>query len=282
MAAANLQEKVSALEEAEIFAAESRRTLEEARYAVAAASGARQYYNPGKPWNPKGPGKGGTGKFGKNPGKPGSAGKNSEGTCIICHAPNHGYKNLPDRGKTGKGRGKFGKRPKGSYWSDGDWDEWSVWCYFSTSLCTIYSVFVGSFRSIIDTGTMQTAGGADAFQSLIDFLLRHDPNFCFWVDVNDRPSFHFGDGGYLRASSRVWLTTSLGEIGIYVVEAPGVPILIGADLLDARGILISFRRNLAIFENVPSQPVVALERSSSGHRLLDLTAAPVGQLANCQ
>ncbi len=85
----------------------------------------------------------------------------------------------------------------------------------------------------------------------------------------------------MRASnvSRVWLTTSLGELGIFVLEAPKVPILIGADLLDAWGILLSYTRNLAVFERLPGAPVVSLSRSANGHRMLDRTAAPIGTAA---
>ena len=107
------------------------------------------------------------------------------------------------------------------------------------------------------------------------YLLKVDSTFRYEVDVESRPWFHFGDGGWLQALSRVWLSTVLGRFGIYVRDAKGVPVLIGSDCCEGWGMSISYRRNEAILENVSGMPKIALEKSASGHRHIDLTAEPM-------
>ncbi len=159
------------------------------------------------------------------------------------------------------------------YFSD-DWS-WHTG-YFYVEQAWAFSLFLSRpAMAILDTGATQTAGSAEAGWALVTYLLKVDSIFRYEVDVESRPWFHFGDGGWLRALSRVWLSTVLGRFGIYVLDAKGVPVLIGSDCCEGWGISISYKRNEAILENVSGMPKIALEKSASGHRLIDLTAEPM-------
>ncbi len=59
-------------------------------------------------------------------------------------------------------------------------------------------------------------------------------------------------------------------MGIYSLDAEKVPILIGADLLEEWGALISFLRNSVKLENSEEQPTLKLTCAASGQRLLDM------------
>ncbi len=102
-------------------------------------------------------------------------------------------------------------------------------------------------KAILDTGATQTAGSAEAVWALVMYLPKVDPTFRYEVDVDSRAWFHFGDGGCLQALSRVWLSTVSGRFGIYVLDAKGVPVLIGSDCCEGWGISISYKRNEASF-----------------------------------
>ncbi len=190
--------------------------------------------------------------------------KTKDGNCSICGGTQHWWKTCPQL----KGKGK----------TYALWDDWSDWHtgYFNVSLAMVYSLAKSHpAKAVLDTGATQTAGSATAVWSLIEHLQAMDPAMRDEVDRTHRPWLHFGDGGWLRAQAKIWLQTALGQIGIFVLQAPGVPILIGSDCCESWGILISYKRNGATFENVEGMPKICLERSSSGHRLIDLTAALV-------
>ena len=87
------------------------------------------------------------------------------------------------------------------------------------------------------------------------------------MDKDDRPRFHFGDGGYLRALGRLHLRTRMGDGPIYVFRAKGVPILIGADLMQKWGALISYVKDTVKLERLPGKPEIELEVKGK-HRLL--------------
>ena len=69
--------------------------------------------------------------------------------------------------------------------------------------------------------------------------------------------------------------TSLGEIRVFTLHVRGVPILVGADMCERWGILVSYARNTAVLEYVPGAPTVELVRSANGHRMINLSVEPM-------
>ena len=67
---------------------------------------------------------------------------------------------------------------------------------------------------ILDTGATECAAGVETIQKLIA-----QAKLKYHIDMNDRPTFRFGDGLTLRASSRVdFEKTSLGSVSFYVLD----------------------------------------------------------------
>ena len=62
-----------------------------------------------------------------------------------------------------------------------------------------------------------------------------------------------------------------GEFQVHALEKNNVPILLSISTLRALGAVIDFDTGQAIFKKVDSDRVIQLERSSSGHLMLDLT-----------
>ena len=127
-----------------------------------------------------------------------------------------------------------------------------------------------AMKVVVDSGATQTAGSVEAVGKLIGQLQTTVPNFRFWVEHHRLPWFHFGDGGHLQALSRVCFQTEFGRIGIFTFEAVGVPILLGADLLDEWGADLSYTQNTLTLRRVKGQPILDVQRTALGHRLLDL------------
>ena len=257
-------------ESGEVLATSERCTLDEARAAVNEAGHSRQFYSPGKAWSPKGRKKGKKGPKGKAmmaKGRGKGGGKTKDGSCVICGSSDHWWKDCPHRSK---GKGTKGK----AYWSDPWQEEWA-YGYFAVPLQMAYSLSQShSSKATLDTGATQTAGGITAVDDLVRYLAEFR-EFKHEVCTLSRPWFHFGDGGWLQALSKVTVYTNLGRIQIYVLDAGSVPILVGSDMCDFWAILISYVRSEVVFESIAGCPKVQLEVAPSGHRLIDLAATPL-------
>ena len=70
--------------------------------------------------------------------------------------------------------------------------------------------------------------------------------------------------------SRVCFNTPYGRIGIFTFEAVGVPILLGADLLDEWGADLSYTQNTLTLQLLCGKPKLPVQRTELGHRLLDM------------
>ena len=61
------------------------------------------------------------------------------------------------------------------------------------------------------------------------------------------------------------------HLGVFSLEAPGVPILLSVKTLRRLGALIDVARRCIVFQSVDENVAVRLEETSSGHLLIDLT-----------
>ena len=127
-------------------------------------------------------------------------------------------------------------------------------------------------KMVVDTGATQTAGGVEATANFLDALRGYCGVVAWHTDTHDRPWFRFGNGLWLQALGRLYVETVVGSVGIYLLDAEGVPILLGGDLLDELGADISYNRGTATMCNVTGEPVINLE-AVGGHRLLDFAGA---------
>ena len=122
---------------------------------------------------------------------------------------------------------------------------------------------------VLDSGATETAGGLEAVQEFLEGMYESFAEASCMIDVEDRPWFRFANGNWGQALSRAWVYTPLGWLGIYVLDAPNIPVLAGMNWLDNHD--LSFRRNvLEFFDEDGSSKPMPLRVSPAGHRILNV------------
>ena len=95
------------------------------------------------------------------------------------------------------------------------------------------------------------------------------------IDRTDRPTYTFGNGESAkvggRATFEVEAAGSLGTIDFHGIDAKGVPLLLSSKALKKMGAVINFANGQAKFLKTHPEKIVQLEKSSTGHWLLDLS-----------
>ena len=236
------------LRSAEALAAEANRTVAEARRAVAEARQNRSGFYPG----------GGKGKSESSKGK----GKKDGKGCLICGRHDHYWRECPDRySPKGRLKGKSKSKGKGkgkSYFAG--------WWYGDLLNLTLLAS-----EMVLDSGATETAGGLEAVQEFIEGMYESFAEASCMIDVEDRPWFRFANGNWGQALSRAWVYTPLGWLGIYVLDAPNIPVLAGMSWLASHD--LSFRRNeLEFFGEDGSSKTMQLRVTPAGHRILNVAS----------
>ena len=128
-------------------------------------------------------------------------------------------------------------------------------------------------KAVIDCGATETVAGLQAIQDLYEERCRRHGPEGITIDRSQRQRFRFGNGAGQEAENYTTVTVAVAgqqaQLGIHGMEAPGVPILLSVKALEKLGAIIDFKRGVAILSEV-SDRVIRLERSPSGHYLLDL------------
>ena len=95
------------------------------------------------------------------------------------------------------------------------------------------------------------------------------------VFPNVDKSFRFGNGERKGASSYLQLSQLLNkskiQLGLYTLDVPQVPILIGVKTLKRLGALIDFDKPTICFKKIAPEVFIPLCESKSGHLMIDLT-----------
>ena len=95
------------------------------------------------------------------------------------------------------------------------------------------------------------------------------------IDRTDRPTYTFGNGESAkvdgRATFEVEAAGNLGTIDFHGIDAQGVPLLLSSKALKKMGAVINFANGQARFLKIHPEKTVQLEKSSTGHWLLDLS-----------
>ena len=122
---------------------------------------------------------------------------------------------------------------------------------------------------VLDCGATETAGGLEAVHEFIQGIFESFAEATCQIDTEDRPWFRFANGDWGQGLSRAWVFTPLGWLGIYVLDAPNIPVLAGMSWLESHD--LSFRRNeLEFYSEDGSSKPMALRRAPSGHRVLNV------------
>ena len=130
---------------------------------------------------------------------------------------------------------------------------------------------------VIDGGATRTLGSVRALEHLIQRNMeKHGQDRVHKVDLGDRPTFGFGNSSEGQCVSTIHLGVEAagqpGKIVVHALNEGEGPVLFSIEALRKLDALIDFRRDLAVFRALDPCKVIPLQRSQTGHQLLDLTA----------
>ena len=129
-------------------------------------------------------------------------------------------------------------------------------------------------KAVIDCGATKSLGGINALEKLAKRNARKYGETRMALDLEDCPTFTFGNGRRAKVNGRA--TFEIEENGngctidIHGLDAKGVPILVSIDTLARMGAVIDFKTGRAIYQELRPTQIVQLERSTTGHLLMDL------------
>ena len=269
---------------------EKMRTFQDSRRAHAAKQASRGFFPKGK-WKGKGHGKKGKGyarpTFSSSStaspvlavhgaGKPGSP---SYSGCFICGAKDHDFRSCPKRSKSGKG---FGSGKVFMVEEAQELEETFVFHAWSEPERPLSVMKVGEVSSpemegfgVLDTGATETVCGLSALEWIMHKRAAAGASSGdFTVVVVPQKTFKFGNGMTQQSESLILLPQRLGEhslsLGIYTLEANGVPVLVGIKTLTRLGAIIDTSRSAMVLTAIDASLLVPLKQSGSGHLLMDL------------
>ena len=203
-------------------------------------------------------------------GQPGCTG------CFICGAKDHDFRTCPRRSqKGGKGKGTGIHYAEASVFTvtmeDEPGDE--VIPAFKSQGIVAGADLDG--YAVLGTGATETVGSLPAIEQLmkVRYQQRGYPES---VHVMDQPpkKFKSGNGETAFSSSYILLPQQLGDqevhLGIYTLDVVGVPVLVGIKTLHRLGAVLGLAKFVVVFTSVDMARAIKLQRSPSGHALLDL------------
>ena len=90
-------------------------------------------------------------------------------------------------------------------------------------------------------------------------------------------NFRFGNASTQVSESFVLLSQRLGNhvvsVGLYTIDATGLPLLLGIRTLEKLGAVIDCSRAAMVLKTIDDTLVIPLKRSSAGHLLLDMCSS---------
>ena len=190
--------------------------------------------------------------------------------CFICGDHGHGFRNCPKRGLASAG-GKG--QQKGAFWVD--------------SLTASPLNFIGMAQQameeliydttgygVLDLGATETVGSLEALEGLMLRRGLEEPLQVFSGQDAVKP-FRFGNGAVQLSASYCMIPQRLGttqvQLGVYTLDAPKVPILLGMRTLKKLGAIVDVSGQWMVLSAVAPDRKVPLARSYARHLLLDLT-----------
>ena len=210
-----------------------------------------------------------------------NSGKGYTSGCFICGKPGHDFRSCPDKvkGSGGKGSGKI-------YMVEpvDDTDEYGRFTVFKNydsvpaavpTLMAEVAAPDAEGYAVLDTGATESVG---SLQSLERIHLRRTELLgdVSSIEVIRGPQkmFRFGNGSMQQSESYIHLKQNVGtheiSIGIYTLDAQGVPLLIGVRTLDRLGGILDTEQSVMVLKAVDPTLVIPLRRSRSGHLLVNL------------
>ena len=129
---------------------------------------------------------------------------------------------------------------------------------------------------VIDGGATRTLGSVRAVEMVLKKNLeKHGTDRVHHVDVDDKPVFGFGNSSEGQCISTIHLGVTAdekpGSLTIHTLDEGEGPILFSIDALRKLDAIVDFKQDLVVFRALDPTKVIALQRSQTGHQLMDLT-----------
>ena len=107
-------------------------------------------------------------------------------------------------------------------------------------------------------------------------MTKHGTDRVHHVDVNDKPTFGFGNSSEGQCISTLHLGITAdekpGSLVIHALDEGEGPILFSIDALRKLDAIVDFKQDLVVFRALDPSKIIPLQRSQTGHQLMDLTA----------
>eukprot|EP00435_Cladocopium_sp_Y103_P056856 s442_g19.t1 len=256
--------------EALVAIQEARRTLRDARARQHAVKTARQFY-PVKGGRPLGAARPLT-----------SDGKGSTIKCFRCGGP-HKIANCPER-----------PRESANVITTSEKDEQATFIFLTEHMCEEHEAWVSTGelqggteslttaqiveagKAVIDGGATRSIGSTYALNRVLELNEeKYGKDGLKGLDMEDRPSFGFGNSSRERCVSTANLTVPWnqqeGVLKVHALDKGTSPILLSIHSLRKLGAVIDFESNCAVFRSVDPRKMIHLEQSAAGHQVLPLT-----------
>ena len=136
---------------------------------------------------------------------------------------------------------------------------------------------VASGCCVIDGGATRTLGSVKAVEMVLRKNMNlHGEDRVRHVDTEDKPTFGFGNSSEGQCISTIHLGVTAankpGNLVIHTLDEGEGPILFSIDALRKLGAIVDFHEDLIVFRALDPTKIVQLQRSQTGHQLMDLTA----------
>ena len=130
-------------------------------------------------------------------------------------------------------------------------------------------------KAVIDCGATESLGGVTALENLARINAKKYGTTEMSIDRHDRPTYTFGNGESAkvegRATFEVEAAGSCGTIDFHGLDVNGVPMLLSSQALKKMGAVINFENGQANVLRLHPEKIVQLEKSTTGHWLLDIS-----------
>ncbi|CAE7649132.1 unnamed protein product [Symbiodinium sp. CCMP2592] len=129
---------------------------------------------------------------------------------------------------------------------------------------------------VIDGGATKTLGSVRALESIMKKNLeKRGDSGLREVDPSNRPTFGFADSGEAQCVSTVALGLQAsgqdGKLQVHALNKGTGPVLVSVATLRKLEAIIDFRSDLMVLRALDPTKVIKLERSATGHQLVNLT-----------
>eukprot|EP00435_Cladocopium_sp_Y103_P060805 s110_g22.t1 len=128
--------------------------------------------------------------------------------------------------------------------------------------------------AVVDTGATETVGSMDALEHVLGKRFELFGQEDVVIDCSKTKEFKFGNGQTRTAASFVCLPQTIDNqsttLGIYALDVPNVPILLGIKTLQKLGAMLDLEHCTLEFRKIFPGKLVQLLKGANGHLLLDL------------